>query len=352
MKKKILSLILTISMICSIIMPIKANELVTEVHETAGITEALDTLKHLANIQKLTGWREVQLDVDFDNAITINDTLIILKGLAGIIDRPILKPEPTEPTTEPTEEEPTDLPTIDILCECGECEICIMFELNSLKKITKTIPEDDMWFNLVVGAAGLYQWNLSIMSPGSLASLEKQWDYEFEVIGQVDETTKYAVIRQYNEDIGYYYSYIFFKQRFVLVEGVQVEEWVTRGRLIRVAKRLTMSDFDNITIGSTLEAVAEVDPIAKKVIPTKEDEEWWLEVAGEPLLENGTSHYTTDGILQITYRRECVNDEFLVADMELISDFSIPLFDWDSKLNEQLPGEITLKINIEDLPLW
>jgi hypothetical protein len=139
LKKRITALILTISMIFSLIVPIQvsANTPDTSIGTEAGISDALDTLKHLANVQKLTGWREVQLDVDFDEAITINDTLIILKGLAGISCRPILKPEPTEPptdeptepteeipTTEPTEEVPTTEPTEELPCECGCCEEC------------------------------------------------------------------------------------------------------------------------------------------------------------------------------------------------------------------------------------
>jgi hypothetical protein len=90
MKKKVTALILTISMICSLIPSIKAIEQVAETQETAGIEDALDILKHLAGVEILSVTRRMELDFRSDNTFNIDSVLIILKGLAGLTERPVL----------------------------------------------------------------------------------------------------------------------------------------------------------------------------------------------------------------------------------------------------------------------
>ena len=106
--------------------------------KTATINDALDILKHLAEVQALCDNRAFELDFDSDGKITMSDALIALKGLAGLADTVRLnvmldaddlenpngpdkskepdKPKDSDkPSEQPTEEQPTEeLPTEEL----------------------------------------------------------------------------------------------------------------------------------------------------------------------------------------------------------------------------------------------
>jgi hypothetical protein len=86
--KKLTALILTMSVVCSLIPPVKVNADNTVVTTQATINDALAILKHLAGVEELSPVRRVTLDLNGDFNITIADVLVILKGLAGITARP------------------------------------------------------------------------------------------------------------------------------------------------------------------------------------------------------------------------------------------------------------------------
>jgi hypothetical protein len=122
MKRRILSVLITAAIMITAI-PLSAS--VEAFSREADITDVLDILKHLSNIQKATGERAVQLDLDRDTQITINDALVGLKGLAGITERPTVKYKPVKP--EPPTDIPTDEPIVTTCSSCGECDcVCGM----------------------------------------------------------------------------------------------------------------------------------------------------------------------------------------------------------------------------------
>lgn len=113
------------------------------------------------------------------------------------------------------------------------------------------------------------------------------------------------------------------------------------GRLLRISKHLSQSDFSNITIGSSISDVEAVDPITILSVPS--------DGAVKYSLSFDTFHYTDDGILRITFARETVDDEYRVSEIELNSSFEVDRDDGYSHLEGQEPL-VKLKINPEHLP--
>lgn len=112
-------------------------------------------------------------------------------------------------------------------------------------------------------------------------------------------------------------------------------DWVLAGLEIRAAKHLSAKDFEGISIGSTIEDVASVDPITAMSQPDDNS------------LKFDTFHYTDDGILRISFARKTVSEEFLVSEIELNKTFEVGY-----NGSPAVSGEptVTLKINPEHLP--
>jgi len=81
MKKQLIALLLTATMLCTMIVPIgAATELVST--RTADMSDVLDILKTIAKMHTPTVARSYQLDFEKDNKITIKDALEVLKSIA------------------------------------------------------------------------------------------------------------------------------------------------------------------------------------------------------------------------------------------------------------------------------
>lgn len=199
---------------------------------------------------------------------------------------------------------------------------------------------------------GRYVWPSSFLNVG-LSYLED--GYPIELTGAVDNKTKYVVYRMNDEKIGNYYIY-FFYQSYESESTTNSEEsifenskyklyWRLVGRAVRVIKRLTVNDFKDIVIGSTIEDVAEVDPLTAITVPNPD---YYYGYFNNPELCFDTFHYTDDGILRITFSRETVDDEYTVSEIELNSSFEVDAL--DEYHTTQINSPVKLKINPEHLP--
>lgn len=130
---------------------------------------------------------------------------------------------------------------------------------------------------------------------------------------------KYYVLRSNNEKIGDYYVYVFFRN------NEQTEEkWWRNGRAVRVSRRLLAKDFENITVGSTLDDVITVDPVTTTMVPQD-----FTHSDGTPIsyLDFETMHYTVDGLYYIKFERESAEDEYLITQIEFDPSYEIPIRD-------------------------
>jgi hypothetical protein len=90
MKKRILSLLCVASLILSLAMPVGALEVeavetvAEDVVEELTVYDALTVLKHLAQIEILSGDDLVKYDFDGDGIITIRDALFVLRSIARL----------------------------------------------------------------------------------------------------------------------------------------------------------------------------------------------------------------------------------------------------------------------------
>lgn len=202
-------------------------------------------------------------------------------------------------------------------------------------------------------------------------SLAQRNPRAFDLAGIVNETTIYAIQRRSDENIGDYFVYNFysadnptipFKDKddiFLAIneahdkaklsgpsytEDTAAWDWYLSGLEIRIAKHLSVKDFDSISKGSTIEEVTSVDPITAISQPGKND--WWKDES-YTLLNFNTFHYTDDGILRISFERKTIGEEFLVSEIELNKTFEVG-YNGDSAVD----GQPTVKLNInpEHLP--
>jgi uncharacterized secreted protein with C-terminal beta-propeller domain len=99
MKKRLLTLLITLSMIVStgVIVPLSADSINTrdefiQVNNSkpANLDDAMEILRHLAKIELLTAVKEVRFDFNRDGRITIADALMVLNGLARVTDLPLI----------------------------------------------------------------------------------------------------------------------------------------------------------------------------------------------------------------------------------------------------------------------
>lgn len=171
--------------------------------------------------------------------------------------------------------------------------------------------------------------------------------YPVELTNKINDNTMYAVFRMNDQKIGDYYIYVFF--RYISQQEApefkptsEDERWQIAGREVRISKRLSAKDFENIAVGSTINDVTAVDPVTAVSLPKGDYK------GSNPFLSFDTFHYTDDGILRITFERKTIDDEFLVSEIELDSSYEVHPFD-GSDLGEEL-SPIKLKINPEHLP--
>jgi len=60
-------------------------------NSTADISIVIEILKHVARIEMLSPQLQIAYDFDNDNRITVNDALVVLKGLSGLSDTPVVE---------------------------------------------------------------------------------------------------------------------------------------------------------------------------------------------------------------------------------------------------------------------
>lgn len=203
---------------------------------------------------------------------------------------------------------------------------------------------------------GRYVWPSSFLN-SNFSYLEDK--YSIELTGTVDNETKYVVFHMNDEKIGDYYAYFFYRYNgqpeptiYYSKDGSvsRVEEnqpyWYLVGREVRVIKHLTVNDFEDIVVGSTIEDVAKVDPLTAITIPNPD---YYYGYFNHPELCFDTFHYTDDGILRITFARETINDEYTVSEIELNSSFEVVCEDRYRGLDGQEPL-VKLQIKFEHLP--
>ncbi len=168
--------------------------------------------------------------------------------------------------------------------------------------------------------------------------------------GYVDDRTEYIWLRFTDEDIGDIYCYSFLYDP--CDSGIEPDlgndepKWYVVGLTICVSKRLKASDFDCINVGSSLEDVAAVDPIAGSF--------YMCRTYDADGLVDGAYFYTDDGLIHISLEHESLGESYIVTGIELISDFAVPP---DSIVNEKRIEDgkkpfpdIVHKINPKDLP--
>ncbi len=196
-----------------------------------------------------------------------------------------------------------------------------------LSIVSNTTPEDKLHLALYLNPClgGCYNYGNSMPTGlenflSAFGSSELESDPRVFNAGFSDEyQEKYYVLRSNNVKIGDYFVYVFYRNK------VSKNYWYRCGRAVRVAKRLTAKDFENITIGSTIADVTAVDPITPVMIPQD-----FLVSDGTPItyLEFETFHYTVDGLYYIKFERESPKDEYLITQIEFDPSFEVPIRDF------------------------
>jgi hypothetical protein len=90
MKRKLLSLILVVSLVCGFVVPVTAEFAPIKQVRPNGvfvdIGDALEILKHLAGIRQLSSEERLLYDFRGDDVINIDNVMIVLKSLAGLTE--------------------------------------------------------------------------------------------------------------------------------------------------------------------------------------------------------------------------------------------------------------------------
>ncbi len=216
---------------------------------------------------------------------------------------------------------------------------------NVYEKITVTTD----FINLADSTTdGRYIWEMSSVYV-TLGPIKE--NHKIELTGKVNDDVMYIVFRMNDKTIGDYYTYYFFyyasSEEFPEFNPKNEEDrWIICGRAIRIAKRLSTNDFSNITVGSNINEVIEIDPITSLSLANvkKMSESYPQEEVFD------TFHYTDEGILRITFGLDSVNNEYLVTEIELNSSFEVEAVDDKDNESTELKYPILLKINPDDLP--
>ena len=181
---------------------------------------------------------------------------------------------------------------------------------------------------------------------------------------RTSEDVIYAVYRVYDQSVGDFYAYCFFRKLDPLANNGQedTELWFLGGRILFIRERLSYSDFESIGIGSSLTDVVRIDPMAQLFRPidpteTEFERERWnsekqeYEVYIESIelylftyLSYKTYHYTDEGLVCIFFTREDISQEFTVSEIGINGTFVIrDGFGYNAE-------PISLRIAEEDLP--
>ena len=200
------------------------------------------------------------------------------------------------------------------------------------KLITTTYDENMLEYLAISPAGELY--NLNRISRSLYATNAY---YPVEYLQKINSELIYAVYRisSYGQPC---YMYCFFQkidhEKDAMVQD-ETEIWWMTGRAMFSCKELSHKDFETIQVGSALQEVAEIDPMA--IVYRPQDEEPYLNqrydeeteqyveelITPPPTLSYEAYHYLTDGILQITYSRNSENEEYTVSNIQYSDSYEM-----------------------------
>jgi len=124
--------------------------------------------------------------------------------------------------------------------------------------ITRVHTMDDFRGFSIIPVGDIF---ISSRAPRRLDHVSSMLPFEF--IESIDNDLLYIAYKMYGEGI-HYYKYLFFVWGGDVgnVDPYDYGSWVLHGRTFTISQISKYADFENITVGSTISEVAEIEPLA------------------------------------------------------------------------------------------
>lgn len=223
------------------------------------------------------------------------------------------------------------------------------------ENITRTYTSEELQL-LAITDTGSVMTEVS-SAPRSLYAVNRYFPIEH--LRKVNDRLIYVVYKAKDADTPEYYIYLFFEKLSPVGEAAKeapenAEKWFLLDRVFYVSKTLEMKDFGQIKTGSSVLDVQRIDPLSSIYVPqdvgevSQEVYDFELEeyvtqtYTPAPVLSYQTYHYTTDGIVCITFEREDVSNEYVVKNVGYNETFEMP--------SNTRKGTVSLTIDAMDLP--